>query len=190
MTQFSSGDAPVDNVPGSRQHPPDKPLLLKAPPTPAVPISAGETRQRRARRLAQEAKRVAAQFIQALDYQVCPTTYGAPFALWVRDEAERTVRVEAKIGLYHRTQRGRGRYQAYLSHPDEADILVFIARNAYDWPFVIPMPALASRRNISIWSCDPAEYTGQWAPYLGAWTHLHEAIKIAEPCSWQFSLFD
>lgn len=139
-------------------------------------------------RLAQEAEAKVAIYLQAqFGYQVNPTTYKCPFDLWVTDDWNRMARVEVKLSLYHQNGDKGGRFQANLRH-HEADILIFIARNGRDWPFVIPMAVLGSRNNIAIWSYCPGDYTGQWAPYLDAWTYLDQALHSARPRARQISL--
>jgi hypothetical protein len=145
--------------------------------------------QRELQRLAREAEQIVAERVQELGYLAYPTTHKCPFDLWVEDYSKRAVRVEVKISLYHLSKRG-GRYQADIRRHDQADLLVFIARNGQDWPFVIPMVDVAPRRHIAIWSYCPADYSGQWAIYLEAWDHLHRAIAAAEPQARQLSLFD
>ncbi len=152
-------------------------------------------RQLEAQRLSRAAERQGAGLIGAMGYQVHPTTHKAPFDLWVDDGQGRGVRVEVKISLYHDGHKG-GRYQADVRHFDQADLLIFLARSpeetgqSQDWPFVIPMAQIAPRRNIAIWSICPVDYSGQWAPYLNAWQHLHQAIETARPPrAWQPALF-
>ena len=145
-------------------------------------------RQREAQRLAREAEQRIAQRVQAMGYQANPTTHKAPFDLWVQDDLGRAVRVEVKISRYYYSKKG-GRYQADVRHYDQADLLVFIARNGQDWPFIIPMADIAPRRHVAIWSYCPADYNGQWAPYLNAWDHLQQAIEAAAAYSWQPPLF-
>jgi len=123
-------------------------------------------------------------------YQVHLTTKQCPFDLWVADGQGRGARVEVKLSTCRLASRGRGhRFQANIRrHKDAADVLIFIARNGRDWPFVIPMGQVGSRRNIAIWSACPGNYTGQWAPYLEAWDYLHQTISHSRPCQWQLGL--
>jgi len=148
-------------------------------------------RQLEAQRLSREAEQIVDELVQGMGYQTNPTSHKCPFDLWVRDDVGRAVRLEIKISRYHQAKKGRsgGRYQADVRHHNQADLLIFIARNSQDWPFVIPMADIAPRRNIALWSYHPEDYTGQWAPYLQAWEYLHQAIEVAEPRSWQPSLF-
>ncbi len=149
-------------------------------------------RQLETQRLSREAEQIVDELVRKMGYRTNPTPHKCPFDLWVQDEVGRAVRLEVKISQYHRAKKGRsgGRYQADVRHHDQADLLVFIARNSQDWPFVIPMADIAPRRNIALWSYHPEDYTGQWASYLQAWEYLHQAIKVAEPRSWQTPLLD
>jgi len=104
-------------------------------------------------RLAREAEQIVAERVETMGYQATLTTHKCPFDLWVCNHTGRAVRVEVKLSRYHPHKRG-GRYQANIRH-DQADLLVFIARNGQDWPFVIPMADIAPRRNIAIWASCP-----------------------------------
>lgn len=146
-------------------------------------------RQLEAQRLSREAEQRVDKLVRQMGYHTQPTTHKCPFDLWVQDEAGRAVRIEIKISKYYRLKKGGGRYQCDVRHHDQADLLVFIARNGQDWPFVIPMAHIAPRRNIAIWSYHPENYAGQWAPYLKAWQYLHRAIDTAKVRPWQPSLF-
>ena len=148
-------------------------------------------RQREAQQLSREAEQVVDALVRQMGYRTQTTTHKCPFDLWVQDEAGRAVKVEVKISRYHQLKKGGGRYQCDVRHHDQADLLVFIARNGQDWPFVIPMSHIAPRRNIAIWSYHPEAYGGQWARYLKAWEHLHQAIEAAARCAcpWQLRLF-
>jgi hypothetical protein len=137
--------------------------------------------------LARKAEQLVARQVQSLGYQVNLTTHKCPFDLWVADYTGRTIQVEVKLSLYHQHKRG-GRYQANVRH-DQADLLVFIARNGRDWSFVIPMADISPRNNITIWSFCPGEHSGQWAKYLEAWDYLHLTIEQTQPRLWQPSLF-
>jgi hypothetical protein len=152
-----------------------------------------DERRRQQTRLAREAEQSVAKRLQALGYQVHATPHKCPFDLWVND-GRGAARVEVKLGLYHPSTHG-GRFQAHIHN--EADLVIFIARNpstslgmyGRDWPFVIPMPDIRPRRNIAIWSECPADYSGQWAAYLEAWQHLHQAVEQGQARAWQLSLF-
>lgn len=145
-------------------------------------------RRKKLQQLAREAERIVAEEVRSLGYYAYPTTHKCPFDLWVEDNAGRMIKVEVKISLYYVSNKG-GRYQADVRHHDQADLLVFIARNGQDWPFVIPMADIAPRRNIAIWSYYPRNYSGQWAPYLKKWEHLHRAIEASQPQIRQQPLF-
>lgn len=138
--------------------------------------------------LARQAERWTQDQITGLGYQVHQTTNNCPFDLWVQRSDGKAVRVEVKISLYNQNARG-GRYQANVRHHHQADLLVFIARNGRNWPYIIPMQHIAPRRNIAIWSYCPGDYSGQWAVYLGAWDQLHRAIETAAPKDFQLPLF-
>lgn len=137
--------------------------------------------QRRREALAAEAEEQVAELLRQMGYRVNPTTRNCAFDLWVADEADRAIKVEVKISLYN----GR-RYQANIRH-GKADLVVFIARNGSDWPYIIPMNEIGQRHNIAIWSKCPGDYKGQWQAYLNAWDHLHQAVSEAEPQSYQLS---
>ena len=137
--------------------------------------------------LAREAEQQVARRVQSLGYQVNLTSHKCPFDLWVADHTGRAIQVEVKLSRYHQHKRG-GHYQANIRH-DQADLLIFIARNGRDWSFVIPMADVFPRNNITIWSHCPGEHLGQWARYLEAWEYLHRAIRQAPPCPRQPSLF-
>jgi hypothetical protein len=137
-------------------------------------------------RLGRQAETAVTTRLQAMGYQVHPTTHKCPFDLWVADGQGRAIRVEVKISLYHSAGRHGSRFQARIHN--QADILIFIARNGTDWIYVIPMAAISSRKNIAIWSACPGDYTGQWAPYLNAWPQLIQAIQTAPARPYQPTL--
>ncbi|MCB0191924.1 MAG: hypothetical protein KDJ65_08270 [Anaerolineae bacterium] len=145
-------------------------------------------RQIESQQLSHQAEQVVDALIRQMGYRTQTTTHKCPFDLWVQDEAGRAVKVEVKISRFHRLKKGGGRYQCDVRHHDQADLLVFIARNGQDWPFVIPMNHIEPRRNIAIWSFHPEAYGGQWARYLEAWEHLHQAIEAAAERPWQLRL--
>ncbi len=148
-------------------------------------------RQREAQRLSRKAEHWIAERARELGYLVHLTTYKKAFDLWVENNDGRVAKVEVKAGRYHRCSRG-GRFQANIRHHDTADIVIFVAYDDDEvecWPFVIPMAAIAPRRNIAIWSSCPADYAGQWATYLEAWDHLHQAVAKAIRQPGQPSLF-
>ena len=145
--------------------------------------------QLEAQRLSREAEQIVDRLVRQMGYHTQTTTHKCPFDLWVQDDTGRAVRIEVKISRFHALKKGGGRYQCDVRHHDQADLLVFLARNGQDWPFVIPMTHIVPRRNIAIWSYHPEDYSGQWSPYLKAWEHLHQAIKAAPEYSWQPPLF-
>jgi hypothetical protein len=140
--------------------------------------------QRERQRLAREAEQLISGRLALMGYQVNPTTHKCPFDLWVADDQGRAVRVEVKISLYSQAS---GRYQANIRH-DQAELLVFIARNGRDWVYVIPMGDVTPRHHIAIWSYCPGDYTGRWAAYLEAWEYLRQALEQANPQSYQLPL--
>jgi hypothetical protein len=146
-------------------------------------------RQRKAMALAAEAEASVAAMIRERGYDVALTTHNCPFDLWVQGDQERAARVEVKISLYAlcKDRNKGGRFQARIHQHKAADLVVFIARNGQDWPFVIPMPDIGSRHNLAIWSPCPADYRGQWAAYLNAWKHLDDAVANTQRRVWQLS---
>jgi len=142
--------------------------------------------RRRSQELARDAERIVARLIRQMGYQVHPTTHKCPFDLWVSDAHGRAIRVEVKISLYNNSPAG-GRYQANIRQHHDADLLVFIARNGRDWPFIIPMADITPRRNIAIWSYCPGDYTGRWAGYLNAWPLLDQIMAGSQPADYQLS---
>lgn len=137
-------------------------------------------------RVAERARHIAADLIRQQGYRV---SHGVSGQLWVTD-GQRVARMEAKLARHSQDQRGRDRYQAAI-YNHTADVLIFIARNEDgDYPFIIPMSDVVPRRNISIWSRNPEEYSGQWAPYLNAWERLDQTVQAAVTQNdWQLSLF-
>ncbi len=144
------------------------------------------SRARNPQHVAKKARYVAADLIRQQGYRV---SHGVSGKLWVTD-GQRVAQVEAKLARHGRDQRGRDRYQAAI-YNHAADVLIFIARNEEgDYPFIIPMSDITPRRNISIWSRNPEDYSGQWAPYLNDWERLEQAIQAAvTQDDWQLSLF-
>lgn len=147
-------------------------------------------RQRRHLALAANVEAKVATFIRLLGYAAHQTTSRCPFDLWVANESGQAIRVEVKASLYNVcADAGKGgRYQANIRHHHQADLVIFVARNGRDWPFVIPMAQLGNRANIAIWSQCPADYTGRWAGYLNAWNYLDEAVARARPAVHQLAL--
>lgn len=141
-------------------------------------------RQREAMQLAVEGEEAAMELVRALGYQAHLTTHNAPFDLWVSDSQGRAARVEVKTSLYSRKHR---RYEWDIRQ-DEVDIVICLAKNGRYWPYIIPIADIGQRRNLAIWSYCPGDYKGQWAIYLNAWQHLHQAITNSQPRCWQLSL--
>ncbi len=146
-------------------------------------------RQRQAQELSRQAENGVAKYLRGQGYQVSLTTHKTPFDLWVADGQGRAASVEVKISTYRESSKG-GRYQATLSQAELiwADLVVFIARNGRDWPFIIPTAAIKPRRNIALWSYCPGDYAGQWSPYLNAWGNLEQALAQKPSQAWQLSL--
>jgi hypothetical protein len=138
--------------------------------------------------LAQEAEWLVAKQMASFGYYVYPTTHKTPFDLWVENDAGHAIKAEVKISRYNQHKRG-GRYQCNVRH-HQADILVFICRNDRDWPFVIPLDEVYPRMNITIWAAHPDQSRGQWAPYLQAWHHLHQAVSQAPSRPRQLTIFE
>lgn len=145
-------------------------------------------KKRAAAILARWAEERAAEWIRAMGYKVWLTTPNCPFDLWVSNDQGNSVRVEVKVSLYYDSPKG-GRYQANVRHHDQADPLIFIARQGREcWPFIIPMSHIGPRRNVAIWSNHPLFYAGRWVPYLGAWQYLHETAAQVQPVYLQLPL--
>jgi hypothetical protein len=107
-----------------------------------------------------------------LGYRVNRTVNNAPFDLWIEG-----VKVEVKASNFKESKKG-GRYQAAIRN-HECDIVIFDCINGTDHLFFIPSVAVGKRRNISIWSYDPADSAGQWRPFLEDIYFLHQAIQVA-----------
>lgn len=136
-----------------------------------------------------EGEKLVANWVRAMGYQVHRTVSPHPFDLWIVDSVGRAIRAEVKLSLYNPAKPRGGRFQAHVKN-HAASLLIFIARNGRDWPFIIPMAAVAPRQNIAIWSYNPAKYGGQWAEYLKAWDYLHRAIEQAPPHPHQLTLLE
>lgn len=165
---------------------PNKTPIVLQPTILNVTIIAPTSMGRNPHRLAEKARNVAADLIRQQGYRV---SHGTSGNLWVTD-GQRVTRIEAKLAQHGQDRMGRDRYQAAI-YKHAADVLIFVARNEHgDYPFIIPMSEVVPRRNISIWSRDPEDYSGQWAEYLNAWDHLHQAMQTAvSRDDWQLSLF-
>lgn len=79
-------------------------------------------------------------------------------------------RVEIKASNWVTATNRKGRYQFYIHQP--ADLYILACCSHHVACFVIPKAELANRTHVAIWSEDPVNYRGQWAPYLENWTHL------------------
>ncbi len=167
---------------------PETPPIVLQPTIFNVTIIAPPSRGRNNQRVAKKARYAVADLIRQQGYRV---SHGVSSGkLWVTD-GQRVARIEAKLAQHSQDQKGRNRYQAAI-YNHQADLLIFIARDkdGHDHPFIIPMSAVTPRRNISIWSRNPEDYSGQWAPYLNTWERLDQAIQAAvTQDDWQLSLF-
>lgn len=121
------------------------------------------------------------KLVHEFGYRVNRTVNNAPFDLWIEG-----ARVEVKASNYKECKRG-GRYQAAIRN-HECDLVIFDCINGTDHLLFIPSLAIGGRRNISIWSYDPAESTGQWRQFLEEVEFLHQAIKAVSHV-WQPPLF-
>lgn len=135
--------------------------------------------------LARQAEKWVARRMEAFGYHTAPTPAKHPFDLWAWNDRGGAIRVEVKISLYC-PYHGYGRYQAAIRNHDH-DLLIFVARNGRDWPFVIPAE-IVPRTNLTIWTPCPGD-SKPWRPYLEAWDYLHQAIASHQPIGWQLPLF-
>lgn len=127
--------------------------------------------------LAEEGECLAKQWIRDLGYTVYRrNSPNDPYDLRV-EGFDAQIWVEVKISQCYKGPKGH-RFQADVRQY-KADVLIFIARNGKDWPFIIPMNQIRPRRNVAIWSAQPKQYKGQWAPYLGAWDILVHTLEKA-----------
>lgn len=138
-------------------------------------------------------KKVAAGLLRAQGYQVMLGRRNRAY-LWYTD-GERVARIEARravsrVGQSRRTSYTR--YQVPIKGHEQAQVLLLlaIAPDGQEHPFFIPMADIGQRRNIAIWSEDPVEYSGQWAPYRNNWEVLAQALAEAptQP-DWGLTLF-
>ena len=119
--------------------------------------------------LGREAEWAVARRLAMLGFGWSPTGHNARFDLLV----EGCLRVEVKGSMWT----SPGRYQACLHNV--ADVVIWGCRNGrWHW-FVIPTSALGERRNVAVWSEDPARYGGRWAEYLEGWGILRPAVELA-----------
>lgn len=134
--------------------------------------------------LARDAEAKVAQFIQQLGYHVAPTVANSPFDLWAWSDNGGAARIEVKISLYN-PWGSTGRYQAAIRN-HEHDLVIFIARNGRDWPFILPA-LVVPPKNLTIWTKCPAD-SKPYRPYLEAWDILHQVIATHRPIGWQLPL--
>jgi hypothetical protein len=121
----------------------------------------------------QQAVQVVCRVMKSRGLYISLTVKNAPFDAWVSETpTSQAFRLEIKGATWG------DRYQAAIRNYS-ADLLIFDCINSADHLFIIPMAAIKPRRNIAVWSRDPAAYRGQWAPYLNGWDHLEHALKIA-----------
>ena len=149
-------------------------------------LAAKKQKQATTLALANDAERLVATVARQMGYSARLTPHSHPYDIEVFDSAGRVVRVEVKISTIQPNGTGY-RYQARIHH-HQADVVVFIARNGSDWPYVIPMAAIKPRLNIAISSKCPGNYSGQWARYLEAWRYLRRAVENAVPRPVQLNL--
>jgi len=138
------------------------------------------------RELADSAEREAMIRLLLDGHAVEPTrAWGARYDLL----CDGVLRVEVKAARWTPTTGGRGRYSC-LYH-NRADVLLWLCADVGQW-FIIPTDALGDRRGLAIWSYDPADYSGLWRPYLGAWHILPDQVREASergPIAHQGRLF-
>jgi hypothetical protein len=122
---------------------------------------------------------IAAELLRDRGYTVKTTTHKAHHDLWANG-----ARVEVKAATYD------GRRWQWNLRGSQADVFLLACcndRQVIAW-FVIPGGDVGDRRNAAVWTADPGQYAGQWAPYLGAWELLDEAATgTAAP--WQLELW-
>jgi hypothetical protein len=117
------------------------------------------------RELAGEAERAVADQLIALGYSVRPTSTGSRYDLLV----EGCCRVEVKAATWG------GRYEWH--YHNKADVVILAAKNGRWHFFVLPVAALAGRRNLAVWSENPTDYGGQWADFLEAWSMVKPIVE-------------
>lgn len=138
------------------------------------------------------AKRLAAGLLRAQGYRVMPGQRGRPY-LWYTD-GDRVAGVEVRRAFNRRgSARGQyNRYQVPIKGHQQAQLLLLlaIAADGQEYPFLIPMAEIGARRNIALWSENPADYSGQWAPYLNNWDILAQVLAEAPTGqNWGLALF-
>lgn len=125
--------------------------------------------------LARQAEAKAARILAGRGWQtwhIASTEPNKRFDLYARG-----ARVEVKASGYHPAMHGC-RYQAHI-HNHANLILLACFNHTIHW-FVIPASEIGQRRNIAVWSHDPACYTGIWSQFYEAW-HLADEIIQAAP---------
>jgi hypothetical protein len=138
---------------------------------PAMSAGAGAT-------VVEATKQQAAALIRAQGYRVMLGQRRRSY-LWFTD-GERVAGVEVRRSTNrpgsHRHQYNR--YQVPIKGHGQTQLLVMLTQTANGllYPFLIPMVEIGPRQNIAIWSESPADYRGQWAPYLNDWSQLARAL--------------
>jgi hypothetical protein len=121
--------------------------------------------------------------LQKRGLHVALTVKNAPFDAWVGVEPTGPAfRLEIKGATWT-----ANRYQAAIRN-HTADLLIWDCINGSHHPFIIPMAAIRPRRNVAVWSADPAAYGGRWAEFLDAWQYVDRALTEARPHSRQLPL--
>lgn len=136
--------------------------------------------------LARQAEYWVLRKVESLGYHTALTARNFPFDLWAWDDQGNAARIEVKFSLFLPFYRGGGRYQAHIRN-HQHDLVVFIARNGRDWPFVIPAERVPPT-NLTIWTPCPGD-SRPWKPYLEAWDYLRQTIASHQPAGWQLPLF-
>jgi hypothetical protein len=117
------------------------------------------------RALAAEAERVVADRLVGLGYHVAHAGGNSRYDLLL----DGAVRVEVKAATWG------GRYEWH--YHNKADVLILAAKNGSWHFFILPVGVLAGRRNLAVWSENPAAYGGQWAGFLGNWGQVGLVVK-------------
>ena len=127
-------------------------------------------------------KKAVAQLLRARGYRVMLGRRNRAY-MWYT-AGERVAGIEVRRAVRREGQSRRTtytRYQVPIKGHDQAQVLLLlaIAPDGQEHPFFIPMSAIGQRRNIALWSEDPVEYSGQWAPYRNNWEVLAQALAEA-----------
>jgi len=132
--------------------------------------------------LAREAERRVAARLEAMGYAAWPMGHNCRHDL----EIDQGCRVEVKAATWRDIgDRRGGRYQFHFHN--RADLLILCAING-SWHFyVLPVEALAGRRNVSVWCYEPERSSGWLRPYLEAWTLVSEIVNAER--TYQLPLF-